>query len=373
MERHRQRRNRNHPHKRSQRGRRWTLHRPGLGDEALNNRNLREDGHQDPGQLDRGLRAQGYNIVSGPTSDPSYATVTPQGQSSYTWSTTSTQPQALAIPNSSNRVAAVWYANNSFTINVNLTDGNAHDIALYALDYDNKGRSEQIQIENASTLAVLDTENISNFANGVYLQWNVTGNVVIVITRTSAASAVADGLFIDPASATRPSTTATFVKTDTKTQGNWIGAYGAQGYNIVSGPTSDPSYATVTPQGQSSYTWSTTSTQPQALAIPNSSNRVAAVWYANNSFTINVNLTDGNAHDIALYALDYDNKGRSEQIQIENASTLAVLDTENISNFANGVYLQWNVTGNVVIVITRTSAATRGRRWTLHRPRTFRT
>ncbi len=40
------------------------------------------------------------------------------------------------------------------------------------------------------------------------------------------------------------------MKSDTTTQGSWIGAYGSKGYAIVSGPTSLPSYATVTPSGE---------------------------------------------------------------------------------------------------------------------------
>ena len=49
---------------------------------------------------------------------------------------------------------------------IDLTDGQAHNIALYAVDWDSHGRSEQIQISNASTGAVLNTETLSSFVNG---------------------------------------------------------------------------------------------------------------------------------------------------------------------------------------------------------------
>ena len=106
---------------------------------------------------------------------------------------------------------------------------------------------------------------------------------------------------------------ATFMKTDSGTEGTWIGVYGAQGYDIVSGPTSLPSDDTVTPGGQSTYTWTTTSTDPRALQVPGSSNRVAAVWYSATSFTVDVNLADGQTHDLELYFDDWDNKGRAER------------------------------------------------------------
>jgi hypothetical protein len=45
---------------------------------------------------------------------------------------------------------------------------------------------------------VLDTETISNFSGGVYLQWNVTGNAIITVTKEAGANAVISGLFLDP-------------------------------------------------------------------------------------------------------------------------------------------------------------------------------
>ena len=268
------------------------------------------------------------------------------------WTSTSSQEQALEIPDSSNRLAACWFSSNVFTINVDFTDDNTHALALYGLDYDDLGRSEQIQIQNASTGAVLDTSSISNFANGVYLQWDVSGDVVITVTCTAGKNAVIGGLFFDAGPTTA---SASYVKTDTATEGNWIGTYGSQGYDIVGGPSSEPSYVTVTPEAESTCMWTSTSSQEQALEIPNSSNRLAACWFSSNVFTINVDFTDGNTHALALYALDYDDLGRSEQIQIQNASTGAVSELSSISNFANGVYLQWDVSGDVVITVTCTA------------------
>ena len=57
----------------------------------------------------------------------------------------------------SGRIAGFWDSNTSFTVNVNLTDGQPHDVTLYILDWADIGRSEQIQITSAATGAVLDT------------------------------------------------------------------------------------------------------------------------------------------------------------------------------------------------------------------------
>ena len=117
----------------------------------------------------------------------------PAGESTYTWTTTSTDPRALQVPGSTNRVAAVWYSATSFTVDVNLADGQTHDLELYFLDWDSKGRSEQVQLSDAGTGKVLATETISSFTNGVYLDWKVSGNLVITITRQAGANAVLNG------------------------------------------------------------------------------------------------------------------------------------------------------------------------------------
>ena len=129
---------------------------------------------------------------------PSYATVTPTGEGTTVWTSSTTDPRALENPGGSGRIAATWYSSTSFSINVDLTDGQAHDVTLYALDWDNRARSEQIQITSAITGTVLDTETLSNFSGGVYLEWTISGNVVIKVTNQASPNAVISGLFFDP-------------------------------------------------------------------------------------------------------------------------------------------------------------------------------
>ena len=458
------------------------------------------------------------------------------------------------------RIAACWYSNTSFSINVNLTDGQTHDLTFYAVDWDSTSRIDQIQISNATTGSILSTETVSSFTGGDYLEWAVSGNVVITFTKLGGANAVLSGLFFDSngqssspdhLSISSPSTTdtagtaenftvtaigpngatdsnytgtihftstdshallpanytftaadagvhtfsatletagtqsvsaadtanqsttgtesnitvmaaaassltvtglpnpdtagtagsfivtaydpygnvatgytgtvkftssdpqaslpgnytftaadagkhtfsatlkttgtqsltgtdtasgsisgtasvtvvaqgtasAALVKTDTTTQGNWIGAYGSQGYNVIANAASTPAYATVTPSGQSSWTWAASTTDPRRLQDVGGSGRIAACWYSNTSFSINVNLTDGQTHDLTFYAVDWDSTSRSEQIQITSAATGTVLSTETVSSFNGGEYVQWAVSGNVVITFTREGVA----------------
>jgi hypothetical protein len=95
-------------------------------------------------------------------------------------------------------VAACWYSLSSFTVDINLTDGASHQLALYLLDWDGYqgGRSERVDILDASTGAVLSSQTVSSFQSGVYLVWNVSGHVQLRITNLNgAANAVLRGLF----------------------------------------------------------------------------------------------------------------------------------------------------------------------------------
>jgi hypothetical protein len=175
---------------------------------------------------------------------------------------------------------------------------------------------------------------------------------VITIKRTGGANAVLSGLFLDPAS-----TTAAFVARDATTQGTWIGTYGAQGYDVIAAAASLPGYATVTPLGQSSYTWAASTTDPRALQTASDGERIAACWYAGASFSVAVDLTDGRPHGLELYFLDWDSTSRAETVQISDAATGAVLSTQSISSFHDGLYLDYTVTGDIVITIKRTGGA----------------
>lgn len=396
--------------------------------------------------------SEGANVINDAANLPGYATVTPSGQLAYTWASTSSLPQALNRLSGSGRIAATWYTNASMSFDMNLTGG-THRFAIYCLDWDGvNSRAERFDILDAATNTVLDTRTLGSFSNGVYVVWNLTGHVIIRVTRTSGANAVISGMFWGGAgtptnqapvvsagsnqtttalsttlsgSATDdglPSNTVTlgwskvsgpgtvsfgsvstaqttvtfgstgvyvlqlsasdgaltsssqvtvtvnpagtgtnsaqFVSTDTTTQGNWQGVYGSSGANVINDASNPAAYATVTASGQQAYTWTPTSTLPQALARLSGSGRIAATWYSNTSMSIDVNVTDGNSHRFSIYCLDWDGaNGRAQRFDVLDAATNTILDTRMATAFSNGAYLTWNVTGHVIIRITRTSGA----------------
>jgi hypothetical protein len=308
----------------------------------------------------------GYALAGDATRYPAYAQVTLGGVGNWTWTSDTSDTRALQKASGSGRIAAVWYATGaSMTMDVSLTTG-AHQLALYVLDWDNQGRAETIQVIDRASGAVLDQRSVSAVRNGSYLVWQVSGNVRIQVTRTAGNNAIVNGVFFDapggggttPTPPPPPPSTsggATFVKADTSTKGSWINTYGKDGYTLAGDATKAPSYGKATFANAASWTWSASTTDTRAEQKASGSGRVAATWYESaGSFTIDVALTDGVAHQLALYMLDWENAGRAETIQITNPSTGAVLDQRAVSAFTNGTYLVWTVTGSVRIKITRT-------------------
>jgi hypothetical protein len=145
--------------------------------------------------------------------------------------------------------------------------------------------------------------------------------------------------------------------TDSATQGNWRSAYGHDGYDIPADNSatnpSFPSYAQVTFSGGGPAAWTTSTSDPRALQNAANAGRISSGFFGD-TMTFDVNFTDDQAHELALYALDWDGYGggRSERIDVLDAATNSVLSTQTISSFGQGVYLSWGIAGHVKVVVT---------------------
>ena len=129
--------------------------------------------------------------------------------------------------------------------------------------------------------------------------------MVIKVTRLAGANAVLSGLFFGPPTNPATATTVSFIGRTPRRRATGSGPTAPQGYNVIGDTASYPSYATVTPAGQS------TKPGPRARPTrrPPESRRHRPdrrVLVLHPSFTVDVNLTDGQAHDVSLYALDWD-------------------------------------------------------------------
>jgi hypothetical protein len=139
------------------------------------------------------------------------------------------------------------------------------------------------------------------------------------------------------------------------TQGNWLGVYGREGALLPAGANtiSTPVQISVT---AATRVWASATTDPRAVFTGVGNLRTAGTWQGY-SFTADVNLTDGQQHEIALYAFDWSRSGRSEKIQAVDPATGKVLDTRLLSDFGGGDYLVYKVAGHVQFRVTALSGS----------------
>jgi hypothetical protein len=198
-----------------------------------------------------------------------------------------------------------------------------------------------------------------NTANGAISGIPTTvGTSIVTLSATDAGGTGTASLTLIVVSSSSLATVG-FLATDTATQGNWKGVYGADGFAINSDSTSYPAYAQVTFSSNTlSYIWANPTSETRALLSGATNNRLASTWYASGSFSIDVNLTDGKSHQIALYVVDWEHAGRTETINVRDTAAGVLLDSHALSGYDNGQYWVWNVKGHVTFTITNTNPAT---------------
>ena len=308
--------------------------------------------------------ADGYNVLEDATKDPDYAQVLVGGQTGNPWERSTSDVRGLekAGIGSTDRIAAFRLSETSFTIDINLKDGQEHQVAVYCLDWElhpGNVRSQRIEVLDADTSVVLDTRAVNAFSAGRYLVWQLKGHVLIRITHTGipGSNAVISGLFFDPGSAVTSDASATFVGEDNTTQGNWKAGYGAEGYNIIGDVENYPAHVPVSVSGTTPFTEKNPKLDVNWLQKDKTTDPNFSSWFSETNFTIDINLTDGQEHRVAVYCLDWDgndNDKRSQRIEVLDAGINAVLDTRAVNAFGSGRYLVWQLKGHVLIRITHT-------------------
>jgi subtilisin family serine protease len=303
----------------------------------------------------------GYNVIGDQALNPAYVTPAPSGQNAFTWVASTSDARALQkASNPADRIAGAWYTGDSFIVDLPITDANTHLLAVYCLDWDTTTRRETVDILDANGNVLNSQTLTASFHGGVYLVWNVSGHVKVRLTLTGGSNAVLSGLFFGGAGnvVNPPSGSASFVKQDATTQGNWRGIYGTDGYTVIGDTVSNPAYVTPAPAGQSVVVWTPSTSDGRALQkASNPSDRIAGGWYAGNSFTVDLPITDANTHPLALYCLDWDTTARRETVDILDANGNILSSQSLTGSFNGGVYLIWNVAGHVKVRVTVTGGA----------------
>ena len=221
------------------------------------------------------------------------------------------------------------------------------------------GRSQVIEVFDATTGALLATKDLSSnsLLNGMYVTFEISGSVRFRFRSTSGSNAIVSGIFFDAAVAA-VSTMGTYIGADSTSQGTWKGQYGAEGYLVLMDHTVVPSYASVVPSGKKDKVWSSSTTDARALQKALTTGRIASCWYAP-SFNVDINITDQETHDVTFYCLDYPRMGRSQVIEVFDATTGALLATKDLSSSSllNGMYVTFEISGSVRFRFRSTSGS----------------
>ncbi len=196
------------------------------------------------------------------------------------------------------------------------------------------------------------SETVGTLYSGpITISSNVTVNAIAYLYGL-ADSAVSSAAYTFTSAST---SSVHFITTNTATQGTWIGTYGSDGYYIPNLVDHDfPSYLTLGYPSlnyevvEDSSTYDVRAVQKPAPAL----DRYASQAYANNGYFTSpwdLNFTDGQVHQIAIYFLDWNGTTDAQAVTIRDAATQAILDTRVAQSFYNGEYLVWTVSGHVQI------------------------
>ena len=156
--------------------------------------------------------------------------------------------------------------NGQLTITGTITGSPYHNTGLVVQFYASPG--------GVQGLTFLGQANATTDANGNATFTATLSKVVVpgqVITATADYN-VSSTSNLSNAATVVETAAATFLATDTTTQGSWRNAYGADGYDIAADTSATnpklPAYATLGITGASTYTWTTSTTDPRACRTP---------------------------------------------------------------------------------------------------------
>ncbi len=149
-----------------------------------------------------------------------------------------------------------------------------------------------------------------------------------------------------------------YIVANSATQGNWIGIYGADGSVVVDSHTSPPAYVLPAAKNSDDSIWDRDPAQdPRALYNNSAASRIAASWNSSTSFQVALPVTDQQHHKLSVYCVDWDSSARNQTLQLLDADSGAVLDSQTISNFHNGIWLSWTISGNVTLNVVNNAGA----------------
>jgi subtilisin family serine protease len=298
--------------------------------------------------------------------------------SRYRWSTTTTSVRALEDPTQTQRRATQWVHSSSLRLHLTFSTSFTGTLRMYAIDWDGTGRRQIVYLDDGSGSRSIALS--TSFHDGAWLSFAINvpagGTVTIRADRTGGQSTLS-GIFLDgsggatptptpiptetpsatptptPTPSLTPSPTPTPTPTPTASpggwtvapQGDWVGAFGADGYALLAwNKTSDvivlPNAALTLDQGRR-YRWAATTTSVRALESATQTERRAAQWLHNSSLRLHLTFTTAYSGTLRLYAVDWDGSSRRQTVYVDDGS--GVQTVSMASSFHDGAWLAFEI------------------------------
>jgi hypothetical protein len=305
-------------------------------------------------------------LPDGTTEDrlPWYATATVRADSILT----GTVP---GVPGDGDGPASGWASSDELVIDLHFTDTASHIVALRCVDLFGAGSQVRIELNNpARPVGPQDLRDLTVPPGGVYFVWKMSGDRQLRIQcqnpGTPGCGAFVSGLFFGGAG------NASFGGSEmgtatTGTRGDWVAddgtrVYGHEGYALPSGSSSLPDTASVRLIGGQTLSMGTSRMDVRAPRLVDDSGmptglRTLAFWSSPLApFDLDMDLGGSGTHRVSLYAFDLDGctslaTPRQQAIEVWDGMGYQLLDRRLLpaqgSDFCQGIYLTWNVSGHV--------------------------
>jgi len=144
----------------------------------------------------------------------------------------------------------------------------------------------------------------------------------------------------------------TFAGIDEQTKCLWQKKYGSEGYYLPGAGEKIPDQTKISFINGETHIWQNETRDIQAIENPVGKMNIAAARSHPLHEIIEFNFEDKKEHEVALYFLDWDRKGRWSVVDILDVNSRKVLHSYNLTDFTQGVYLKYKMKGNLQCRIT---------------------
>ncbi len=143
---------------------------------------------------------------------------------------------------------------------------------------------------------------------------------------------------------------------DAATHGNWVNAYGSQGYYVV-GDTMNLPIGGMTVDGATEIAGRAGAANPAGLlSLQQPGKHVLNHLATTGTMKLNFNFADGESHLVTLYMADVERQGRSQVIELVDVGAGRRNDGVAVSSFQTGKYVTFRVTGTQQVWVTNAAA-----------------